>query len=130
MNTTDLTLQLVTVRERLQRTRTPTSRQTLRRWAAVGLALDTLMLAFAAVLEHVALRVGGAPTVPLPWLLAMPALTLAALASRGLYRTRLKLELVDDLRLIVGATSVAAMSIVTARVLTSGDTDVAGAAVH
>jgi exopolysaccharide biosynthesis polyprenyl glycosylphosphotransferase len=95
------------------------------RWLQLCLLVDGLMLAAAAALERASALAGVSRTVSLAWLLAMPLVTLAVLAARGAYRSRLRLDLVDDLRLIIGATSVVAMAFVTLRVLLSGDASVA-----
>ena len=96
-----------------------------RQWLQLCLLVDTLMLAAAAAMERASTLAGVGRPVSLGWLVALPAFTLAALAARGAYRNRLRLELVEDLRLIVGATSVVAMAFVTARVLLGGESSVA-----
>jgi exopolysaccharide biosynthesis polyprenyl glycosylphosphotransferase len=105
-------------------------RDTLRRWVEFALVLDALMLGAAAVLEQLALRFAGAEPLPLGWLVAMPVATIGLLAARGMYRSRLRLELVDDVRLIVTTTSVVAMGFLTARVLTGAESNVAFEVVH
>jgi exopolysaccharide biosynthesis polyprenyl glycosylphosphotransferase len=130
MNVVEQTAELLAAGGRRAHARTTRERVTLRRWLEFALVLDALMLLAAALLEQLALRMTGSQPVPVVWLLALPAATIVLLSVRGLYRSRLRLELVDDLRLIVGATSVVAMAIVTARVLTGGEADVAFEVVH
>jgi hypothetical protein len=48
------------------------------------------------------------PAEGMPWLLAFPALTLALLAGRGIYRPRSGSQILDDARSVVAATAVAA----------------------
>jgi len=91
------------------------------RWLKLSLLVDGLMLAAAAALERASVLADASRTVPVGWLLALPLVTLAVLAARGAYRSRLRLDLVDDLRLIVVTTTVVAMAFLTARVLLSGD---------
>ena len=87
------------------------------RWLRLSLLVDGLMLAAAAALERASVLTDAGRTVPFGWLLALPLVTLAVLAARGAYRSRLRLDLVDDLRLIVVTTTVVAMAFLTARVL-------------
>ena len=96
-----------------------------RQWLRLCLLVDALMLAAAAGLERASAFAGVGRGVPIGWLLALPAVTLAALAARGAYRSHLKLELVEDLRLIIGTASVIAMAFVTARVLVGGEASAA-----
>jgi exopolysaccharide biosynthesis polyprenyl glycosylphosphotransferase len=91
------------------------------RWTRIALAVDATMLVAATVLERLATALGGSTAAPLGWLLPLPLLTLGLLAGRGLYRWRLQPHMFDDLRAIAGATTIAAMAVVTARVLGGGD---------
>ena len=83
--------------------------------------VDASLLVAAAALGGAATHLSGSQAAPLGWLLVLPALTMTLLAGRGLYRRRLQLKTFDDLRLIAGATTVAAMAVVTARTLAGGD---------
>ena len=99
-------------------------------WTRLCVLVDAVMLAGGALVERLATELAGTPPLPTVWLLLMPLLTLGLLAARGLYRRRLQLQLADDLRLVVGATAVAAMTVITARILLGGDAAVAGQVAH
>ncbi len=102
----------------------------LRPGARLYIVADAALLVAAATLGRAATHLSGAAPAPLGWLLVLPVVTLAMLAGRGLYRRRLQLRTFDDLRLIVGATTVAAMAVVTARVLAGGDSSDAWQIAH
>ena len=122
--------ELLAAGRRRPHARATRERATLRRWLEFSLVLDVLMLGVATLLGQVAVRLAGSAAVPVGWLLALPVATMVLLSVRGMYRSRIKLELVDDLRLVLGATTVAAMAVITARVLTGGDSAVAFQVVH
>ena len=130
MNVVEQTAELLAAGRRRPHARATSERATLRRWLAFSLVLDVLMLGVAALLGQVAMRLAGSAAVPVGWLLALPLATIVLLSARGMYRSRMKLELVDDLRLVLGATTVAAMAVITARVLAGGDSAVAFEVVH
>jgi len=130
MNVVEQTAELLAAGRRRPHARATRERATLRRWLEFSLVLDVLMLGVAALLGQVAIRLAGSAAVPVGWLLALPLATIVLLSVRGMYRSRMKLELVDDLRLVLGATTVAAMAVITARVLAGGDSAVAFEVVH
>jgi exopolysaccharide biosynthesis polyprenyl glycosylphosphotransferase len=130
MNVVEQTAELLAAGRRRPHARATRERATLRRWLEFSLVLDVLMLGVAALLGQVAMRLAGSAAVPVGWLLALPLATIVLLSARGMYRSRMKLELVDDLRLVLGATTVAAMAVITARVLAGGDSAVAFEVVH
>ena len=130
MNVVEQTAELLAAGRRRPHARATRERATLRRWLEFSLVLDVLMLGVAALLGQLAMRLAGSAAVPVGWLLALPLATIVLLSVRGMYRSRLKLELVDDLRLVLGATTVAAMAVITARVLAGGDSAVAFEVVH
>ena len=130
MNVVEQRAELLAAGRRRPPARATRERAAFRRWHEFSLVLDVLMLGVAALLGQVALRLAGSAAVPVEWLLALPVATIVLLSMRGMYRSRIKLELVDDLRLVLGATTVAAMAVITARVLTGGDSDVAFEVVH
>ncbi len=84
--------------------------------AVVSLASDVLMLAAAVVISLTSPAASVATDSPL-WPLAFSGLTLLLLAGRGAYAPRLRLRLLDDLRGILSATAIAAMAVISARVL-------------
>jgi exopolysaccharide biosynthesis polyprenyl glycosylphosphotransferase len=70
-------------------------------------------------------RLAGVPAEPLVWQLAFPALVLALFTLRGAYAPRLGLHALDDLRGVLSATGVAAMAVISLRVLLSDDINAA-----
>jgi len=63
------------------------------------------------------------------WFVVYAVLVVVSLASLGGYRKRLRVEVLDELRVVVAATAIAAMSITTLSVATSGDRSGASAGV-
>ena len=90
-------------------------------WALACLAVDLTMLVLAALATSVGAYFGGFASAPVPWIVLTGVLTLALFRSRGLYRLRFRLRLLDDLRAVVVATTFAAMIVLSLRVLL-GDT--------
>src|SRR5918911_5061126 len=82
-------------------------------WRAIAPFADGAVLCLAALGERIGSRSPGAQPMPLEWLLLFPPLALALLWTTGLYRRRLRFQLLDDLRLIAGATAIAAMVTIT-----------------
>jgi exopolysaccharide biosynthesis polyprenyl glycosylphosphotransferase len=77
---------------------------------------------FAAVLvADLGAPRAGVPSTPALWLLAFPILTFVFMAIRGMYRPRVFLRVLDDLRIAVTATALAAMIILSLRVLAHDD---------
>lgn len=100
----------------------PARRRTVR-WVALAPGADALVLTLAVALERVGGRSIGAGGLSLAWLIGFPAITIALLAAAGLYRDRLQLQLLDDLRPIAGATAVASMFTIALPVLAGADED-------
>ena len=82
-------------------------------WPAAAPFVDGAVLCLAAIGERIGGRSLGAEPMPLEWLVVFPPLALALLWTTGLYRQRLRFQLLDDLRLIAGATAIAAMATIT-----------------
>ena len=77
---------------------------------------------FAAVLvADLGAPRAGVPSTPALWLLAFPILTFVFMAIRGMYRPRVFLRVLDDLRIAVTATALAAMIVLSMRVLAHDD---------
>jgi exopolysaccharide biosynthesis polyprenyl glycosylphosphotransferase len=89
-------------------------------WAALG--IDALMLLAAVVVAELAAPRAGVPSTPLSWLVAFPLLTVFLLAIRGMYRPRLFLRTLDDLRAVTTTTALAAMIVLSLRVLLTDHT--------
>ena len=97
----------------LQR-RPRTSRERLHSWKVASLTIDVLMMLFAAVAFDF---FTASFATPLGWRAVFSVLVLVLFASRGLYATRLRVQFVDDLPRAVAATAVAAMVVITLRLL-------------
>jgi exopolysaccharide biosynthesis polyprenyl glycosylphosphotransferase len=86
-------------------------------WALACLSIDAAMLAAAVAATLVGSRGSGMPVLPAAWLASFCVLVLGFLWLRGMYRPRLKLELLDDLRALIAVTSLSAMVVLSMRVL-------------
>jgi exopolysaccharide biosynthesis polyprenyl glycosylphosphotransferase len=93
-----------------------------RRWLALAPVADAFVLTFAVAVERLGGAAVGADNMSVVWLVGFPAITMALLAAGGLYRDRLRLQLLDDLRTIAGATAIAAMATIALPVLTGAPT--------
>ena len=97
----------------------PTAARSRRRlsWSGAAPFADGVVLYLAAVVEQIGDRALGGQPMPGPTLLTFPLVALALLWATGLYRQRLRYQLLDDVRLIVGATAIAAMFTITVSVV-------------
>jgi exopolysaccharide biosynthesis polyprenyl glycosylphosphotransferase len=112
--------------ERSRRLRRRYSRGPLR-----DIALDALMLTAAAVAALASAPAAGIPDVDIGWLAAFSVIVLLLLAYSGIYRPSFGSRFLDDLRSILAATAVAAMSVTFIEVLlTDAPEDAAGQAVR
>ena len=84
-------------------------------WALGRFCLDATMLAAAGLASALGSRAAGVDAAPVGWLTVFGAFVIAAFAARGMYRPRLRAELLEDLRGVVVATSLAAMAVLTLR---------------
>jgi exopolysaccharide biosynthesis polyprenyl glycosylphosphotransferase len=91
--------------------------------AIACLVSDVTMLAAALLLELVTPHGAARADSPV-WPLAFAGIALILLAARGAYAPRRRLRSLDDLRGIVSATAVTAMTVISARVLLGHDGDV------
>jgi exopolysaccharide biosynthesis polyprenyl glycosylphosphotransferase len=94
-----------------------------RRWLALAPVADALILTLAVALERLGGRSVGADTLSVAWIAGFPIITIGLLAVGGLYRERLRLQLLDDLRTIAGATAIAAMTTIMLPVLAGASTE-------
>jgi exopolysaccharide biosynthesis polyprenyl glycosylphosphotransferase len=90
-------------------------------WTRACLGVDALMLFAAVLVADLGAPRAGVPSTPALWLLAFPILTFVFMAIRGMYRPRVFLRVLDDLRIAVTATALAAMIILSLRVLAHDD---------
>jgi exopolysaccharide biosynthesis polyprenyl glycosylphosphotransferase len=96
-----------------------------RAWALARLALDAALLAAAGLAAGVGARVGGIEPAPAAWVALFGIVVLAVLAARGMYRARLRADLLEDLRGVLIATSLAAMAVLTLRTLVADSGELA-----
>ncbi len=86
---------------------------------ALALPFDVGALIVAAFAMWLAGR-NGRPTVPVVWLVCFGVLVLTMLASFRLYVPRLRIEMLELLRVIPAATAIAGMIVIGARVVIDG----------
>ena len=90
------------------------------RWSGLAPLADVVILTLAVLVERMgdgAARLGSPGTV---WFVLFPPATLVLLGAARFYRPRLRIQLLDDLRTIAGATAIAAMTTVSAAVFLGG----------
>jgi exopolysaccharide biosynthesis polyprenyl glycosylphosphotransferase len=95
---------------------------TARRWLALAPVADALVLTLAVVVERLGGRYVGADSLSAAWMVGFPAIVITLLASRGFYRERLRLQLLDELGTIAGATAIASMITITLPVIAGANT--------
>ncbi len=94
-------------------------------WALSCASVDACMLALAATATALGAHAAGIPVPPIGWMVGFSVLCLAVYAVRGLYLPRLRLRSLDDVKALVIATTIAAMIVLTVRVLVADAGDVA-----
>ena len=94
-----------------------------RAWALARVSLDSAMLFAAAMAAAFGSSAAGVPAPSIGWTVVFGLLVLGILASRGMYGARLHHELLEDLRGVVIATSLAGMVVLSARELIAAPTD-------
>jgi exopolysaccharide biosynthesis polyprenyl glycosylphosphotransferase len=92
-------------------------------WTIARLGLDTAMLVVAAVAATIGSHAAGINATPAGWLFCFAVLVVATSAARGMYRPRLRADILDDLRGVVTSTSLAAMAVLTLRALMTEPVD-------
>jgi len=90
-------------------------------WTKACVAVDALMLFAAVVVADLGAPRAGVPSTPAVWLIAFPLLTFGFMAARGLYRPRVFLRVLDDLRVVVTSAALAAMIVLSLRVVAADD---------
>jgi exopolysaccharide biosynthesis polyprenyl glycosylphosphotransferase len=80
-------------------------------------SVDGLMLAATIAATLLGTRGSAVPVMSLAWLACFVGLVFTFSWLRGVYQPRLRLELLDDLRGLVAVTSLAAMAVLSIRVL-------------
>jgi exopolysaccharide biosynthesis polyprenyl glycosylphosphotransferase len=94
-------------------------------WALARFSLDVSLLVAAGLAAALGARAAGIQAPPVGWVVLFALFVLAAFAARGMYRPRLRAELLEDLRGVVAATSLAAMAVLALRELTTEPPDLA-----
>jgi exopolysaccharide biosynthesis polyprenyl glycosylphosphotransferase len=94
-------------------------------WALGRFSLDVTLLAAAGFAAALGSRAAGVDAAPAGWVALFGAFVVAAFAARGMYRPRLRAELLEDLRGVVVATALAAMVVLTLRALLAEPSDLA-----
>ena len=92
-------------------------------WAFACLGVDAAMLLLAAIAVVVGGQAAGVASPPATATATFVVLCLALYWTRGLYRLRFRIHTLDDLRTILGATTLAAMLVLTGRVLVGSTAD-------
>jgi exopolysaccharide biosynthesis polyprenyl glycosylphosphotransferase len=90
-----------------------------RAWSVARFSLDAAMLVTAGVATTLGSSAVDVPAPPVFWLAVFSAFVLAFCGARGMYGSRLRYELLEDLRVVLIATSVAAMAVLSLRELIS-----------
>ena len=121
MSSIERTTFSVRARLRASESRTPS----VARWWLFAPIADAAILTLAVFVERLSGHAVGASQLSLTWFLLFPPLTIALLGAARMYRPRLRLQLLDDLKTIAGATAIAAMTTISISVLVGGQTELA-----
>ena len=92
-------------------------------WGVLALALDAGMLAAAAVAAQLGAGDAGILRLSPVWLAVYGGLVILFLRLRGMYKWRLRVSALDDVRAVVAATALASVSVLTLRILFPGEVD-------
>jgi exopolysaccharide biosynthesis polyprenyl glycosylphosphotransferase len=90
-------------------------------WALACVGVDAATLAAAAIASMIGAQHGGLEWSFSPWTLAYCLLTIGLFQNFRLYQLRIRINVLDDVRRIAVATSVAAMTVLTVRMLVGPD---------
>jgi exopolysaccharide biosynthesis polyprenyl glycosylphosphotransferase len=93
------------------------------RFALARFALDAAMLAAGLLMAALFEPAVAVDRAEVGWAALFVCVVLATLTGRGAYRLRFRADLLEDLRTVFGAISLATMSILTLRVLVAGPPD-------
>jgi exopolysaccharide biosynthesis polyprenyl glycosylphosphotransferase len=92
-------------------------------WTSGAVLLDTAMLLAAGGAAELGSRGAGIVHTSPVWLVVYVGLVLLLLQVRGLYSWHVRLQALDDVRAVLAATGLAAMGLLTMRLLLPGDVD-------
>ena len=98
-------------------------RRGLGSWARGALVLDVVLLAAAAAMSQLAATRVGIVGVPSAWLVVYGGLTVFFLHLRGAYSWHLRLSMLESARKVLAAIGLAAMALVSLRILLPGNVD-------
>ena len=96
---------------------------------AMRLAFDGLLLVSAVLAAEFSAPGRVGPSAP-AWFVSYALVVLALLQIRGAYQPRLRLHILDDLRMVVSTTALAAITILSLRVIVANDPQAAGQTVR
>ena len=94
-------------------------------WSLARLSLDASMLVVAGIAAQLGSESAGVTSPSGLWLVVFGVLVLGILAARAMYGSRLRFEMLEDLRIVLTATSLAAMVVLSARELLAAPPDLA-----
>jgi exopolysaccharide biosynthesis polyprenyl glycosylphosphotransferase len=94
-------------------------------WSLARLGLDVAMLITACVAATLGAEAAGVSAPPAAWLVVFSFLVVGIFTARGMYGARLHFELLEDLRVVLVGTTVAAMGVLTLRELLADPPDLA-----
>jgi lipopolysaccharide/colanic/teichoic acid biosynthesis glycosyltransferase len=98
-------------------------RRGLGSWARGAVVLDVVLLAAAAAMSQLAATRVGIVGVPSAWLVVYGGLAVFFLHVRGMYSWQLRLSMLESARKVIAATALAAMTLVSLRILLPGNVD-------
>jgi len=93
------------------------------------LTFDAMLLLSAVLAAELSAPGRVGPSAP-AWFVSYALVVLALLQIRGAYKPRLRLHIVDDLRMVVSTTALAAITILSLRVIVANDPQAAGQTVR
>jgi exopolysaccharide biosynthesis polyprenyl glycosylphosphotransferase len=125
MATRPLTNGEVSLLEPIQVESKPLALRPLRRvsWGRGAFLLDLAMLLAAAVATEVGAPVAGVVRTAPVWLALYGGVVVLLLYARGLYSWHVRVQALDDVRSVFTATGLAAMTVLTVRLLLPGNLD-------
>ena len=94
-------------------------------WTVARLTLDGAMLVTAGVAATMGSAEAGVSATPGKWLVLFSLFVAALFAARGMYGSRLRFEVLEDVRVVFTATSLAAMGVLSAREIVGDPPDLA-----
>jgi exopolysaccharide biosynthesis polyprenyl glycosylphosphotransferase len=99
-------------------------------WSLARFSLDASMLVIAAAAAKLGSQSVDVPASPAVWPLLFAVTVLGLCAMRGMYGSRLRSELLEELRIAVTATSLAAIAVLSLRELIASPPDLAAQTVR